>query len=68
MIPKQTKWIKRDDLTQAQRDVIEQKRFGRAHPSNWPMRPMAEYRFYIEDGKGWRAGDCSGWGPVSSAL
>jgi len=62
--PKITPRIKREDLTDEQRQAITEKRFGPAHPSNYPTRPMKAYTFYLEDGPGYAAGDVAGWGPV----
>jgi hypothetical protein len=57
-----TPWIKRADLTPEQQQAIADRRFGAAHPSNWPTRPQAFYRFHLVDGDGYSAGDVAGWG------
>ena len=65
MRPKATKWIKAEELSMEQQRAIDERRFGRCHPSNYPTRPMRKYQFYLEDGPGWRVGDVAGWGPVA---
>lgn len=60
MRPK-VEWVRYENLSVEQKRAIADKRFGQAHPDNWPKQPMPAYGFYKNSGPTWNAGDVAGW-------